>query len=372
MKTIGEVLKDAREEKGISIDQIVHETNISREFIEALENELFDKFPAEIYLIGFLRNYSKFLDLDPDKAVGLYRNYKLSLEPTPIEELIGSNKKAVVRRYLIGGALAAVFIALVGFFGLPWFIDVIGKIRAERVTKIETLDEDLTTREIYPELPFWEGVVHPLDVVVLEDAAQAMVEGDTETGELHLLIVEAGEKLRIEGLERGEWVMRLGEGIHIPNSNGQPTWRIYLKDIGLIDGGAIIEIQELVSVAGAAGSAGLPNAEDLREAEIQKFREDARTTEPFVLDIVFQDSCLLRYRIDSNKTIEAYYSEGDSIRLDAALGVTLWGSNAGAIDVKIGEEKIELGRDGEVFVYVVTWINNEYQGTFDLFATPFR
>jgi len=203
-----------------------------------------------------------------------------------------------------------------------------------------------------------------------------VVEGDTEAGELRLVIGEADEKLRINGMEHGEWLMRLGEEIYIPNSDGRPTWRIYLKDIGLIGGGAIVEIQELVSAEGETdvlvGSAGLPGAGDLSEEEIQKLREGSTTTKAFVLDIVFQDFCLFRYKVDSRKAIEAYYSEGDSIRLDVVSGVRLWGSNAGAVDAKIGGEKLELGRDGEVFVYLVSWIIDEYQGTYDLFAAPDR
>lgn len=375
MKTIGEILKAAREDRGISIEQAVQETNISREFIEALENESFDKFPAETYLIGFLKNYSGFLDLDPNKAVGLYRNYKLSLEPTPIEELLGSNKNIVVRRYLIGGALAALA-ALIGIFGIPWLIDVIERTRAENTAAIKIFDDNLISREIHPEFPFWEGVVRLSDVIVLEDTAQTMVEGDAEVGEFRLVIGEAGEKLRIDGMERGEWLMRLGEEINIPNSNGRPTWRIYLKDIGLIGGGAIIEIHELVPTERGmgvfVGSARLPDNEDSGEAETQILREGVTIKQPFVLDIVFQDFCLLRYEVDGKKPIEAYYSESERIRLDVVSGVILWGSNAGAVDAKIGEEELKLGRDGEVFVYAVSWIIDENQGTYDLFTTHLR
>ena len=75
MKSIGEHLKTAREEKGFSFDQVVHDTNISREYIHALEEDNFDFFPAEAYLIGFLRNYSEYLGLDPSKMVGIYKNF---------------------------------------------------------------------------------------------------------------------------------------------------------------------------------------------------------------------------------------------------------------------------------------------------------
>jgi len=367
MKTIGEILKNARENKGFSIDQAADETNISREFIEALENESFDIFPAETYLIGFLKNYSIFLELDPDKAVGMYRSYMLSLEPTPIEELIGPKRGVVARRYLIWIVLA-MFAAFMGFFGAPWLIGVIGQARVGRTATVKTSDVNLPPRELRPELPFWEGVVHPSDIVILKDSAGAV--GGPETGELRLVIDEDGERLRIDGVERGEWLMRLGEEIHVPNSDGKPAWRIYLKDIGLIGGGAVIEIQEIVSAEGdlLSGSTRLPGGGN--EEKIQILREGAITPEPFVLNIVFQDFCLFRYQVDSEKAVEAYYSEGDSIRLDANLGVTIWGSNAGAVNAKIEEEELDLGRNGEVFVHVVSWIIDENQGTNSLFSAP--
>jgi len=371
MKTIGEVLKSAREERGISIEQAVHETNISREFIEALENESFDKFPAETYLIGFLKNYSAFLELDSDKTVGLYRSYILSLEPTPIDELIGPKKNVAARRYLILGTLV-LFAVLAGFFGVPWFIEVIEQARVGRGASIEALDRSLPARELRPESSFWEGVVHTSDVVVLEDSAESAAVEGSENGELRLLIDETGERLRIDAMERGEWLMRLGEEIHIPNSDGQPSWKIYLKDIGLIGGGAVIEIQKLASEEAFVLSGQVRLPADRDEAGIQMLKEGATSTEAFVLDIVFQDFCLLRYQIDSKEAVEVYYSEGDNIRLDVDLGVFLLGSNAGAVNAKIGEKELKLGRDGEVFAYMVSWIIDESQGTNDLFSTPIR
>ena len=123
MKALGDTLKSAREERGISMDQAVHETNISRNYLEALENEEFEEFPAEAYLIGFLRNYADFLGLDQDKVVGQFRNYRLSEEPTPIEQLVGPPRGAAFRKIfpwiLLGLALAAIGVLTEYFVVLP-------------------------------------------------------------------------------------------------------------------------------------------------------------------------------------------------------------------------------------------------------------
>ena len=58
MDSIGEKLRFTREAKKLTIKDVVKETNISPTYIEALEEEDFDRFPSETYLIGFLRAYS--------------------------------------------------------------------------------------------------------------------------------------------------------------------------------------------------------------------------------------------------------------------------------------------------------------------------
>ena len=55
MESIGEKLRQAREARKITIRDVVKETNISPAYLQALEEEKFDKFPSETYLVGFLR-----------------------------------------------------------------------------------------------------------------------------------------------------------------------------------------------------------------------------------------------------------------------------------------------------------------------------
>ena len=52
METIGQILKNAREKKGLSIEELEASTRIVAKFIKALENEDFDALPGEIYVKG--------------------------------------------------------------------------------------------------------------------------------------------------------------------------------------------------------------------------------------------------------------------------------------------------------------------------------
>lgn len=77
MSSLGEQLKLAREEKGISLECIADTLKISKKYLEALEEDNFSVFPAPVYAKGFLNNYAKFLGLDPQVILDQYNRLML-------------------------------------------------------------------------------------------------------------------------------------------------------------------------------------------------------------------------------------------------------------------------------------------------------
>ncbi|HPB82526.1 MAG TPA: helix-turn-helix domain-containing protein, partial [Spirochaetota bacterium] len=69
MESIGERLRNAREAKKLSLKDVARETNIPSRYVEALEDEEFERFPGETYVIGFLRSYVDYLKLDSDEFI---------------------------------------------------------------------------------------------------------------------------------------------------------------------------------------------------------------------------------------------------------------------------------------------------------------
>lgn len=61
---IGTGLKAARARKGYSIEAVTQHTRIPRKFLEALEANRFEEFPALAYLRGFLKTYCDYLEVD--------------------------------------------------------------------------------------------------------------------------------------------------------------------------------------------------------------------------------------------------------------------------------------------------------------------
>ena len=84
-ESIGERLKAARLEQGFSIDQVVEQTRINRDYIAALEGDDYAAIPADFYAVSFLRQYSKVLGLPTDGMVSALRQKLADLNDTPAE-----------------------------------------------------------------------------------------------------------------------------------------------------------------------------------------------------------------------------------------------------------------------------------------------
>ncbi len=64
MATIGQELGNTRREKGLSIEDVAHETHIHTSTIRSIEADDFSMFPSVAYAKSFIRNYSEYLDVD--------------------------------------------------------------------------------------------------------------------------------------------------------------------------------------------------------------------------------------------------------------------------------------------------------------------
>lgn len=61
---LGSLLKKARQEKGLSLDDIQEETKIRKKYLEAIEENNFDLLPGKVYLKVFIKGYAREVDLN--------------------------------------------------------------------------------------------------------------------------------------------------------------------------------------------------------------------------------------------------------------------------------------------------------------------
>jgi|DewCreStandDraft_1066081.scaffolds.fasta_scaffold00693_25 transcriptional regulator with XRE-family HTH domain len=71
MTRLGETLREARRQRGLSLEEAERATRIPRQYLLALEDERFSQLPPPVYARGFLRSYASYLGLDPGELLPL-------------------------------------------------------------------------------------------------------------------------------------------------------------------------------------------------------------------------------------------------------------------------------------------------------------
>ena len=84
--SFGSLLQEARKARGLSLLQVYEETRINTIYLEALELEQLEVFPAYVFARSFLKLYAEFLGIDFDALADSFPseiNRPLNLEPLP-------------------------------------------------------------------------------------------------------------------------------------------------------------------------------------------------------------------------------------------------------------------------------------------------
>lgn len=82
---IGDLLREAREKKSLSIDAISRHTKINCTNLEALESNDREGLPNIAYVKGFVKSYSRIVDVDTDEALALLEEL-YNGKPSPVED----------------------------------------------------------------------------------------------------------------------------------------------------------------------------------------------------------------------------------------------------------------------------------------------
>ncbi len=70
--SFGEHLRREREMRGVTLDEITAATRIGTRFLEALENEQWDRLPGGVFNRGFVRSIAHYLGLDEENLLAEY------------------------------------------------------------------------------------------------------------------------------------------------------------------------------------------------------------------------------------------------------------------------------------------------------------
>src|SRR5260221_4924622 len=131
--TIGDLLRETREQYGTSIEQVGATLRIRPIFLQAIEDNHYDRLPGPVYALGFVRTYADYLGLDGEAVAQRFKNEAAGLEtksdlsfPMPLPE-----------RSMPGGALLLVALIVAACAYAIWYYRAAGdRMRAERVAEV--------------------------------------------------------------------------------------------------------------------------------------------------------------------------------------------------------------------------------------------
>jgi cytoskeleton protein RodZ len=84
MRDIGEQLRQARQNAGLSLERLSARTKIQVSMLEAIERGDFARLPGGVFTRGFLRAYAREVGLD---GVSVVQEYVAAIEPPPAPDL---------------------------------------------------------------------------------------------------------------------------------------------------------------------------------------------------------------------------------------------------------------------------------------------
>ncbi len=168
--TLGSLLKTSREDRHIDLDAVVKETKVRRHYLEALENEEWEKLPSQVFVRGFVRSYAEFLGLDKEMVLDHYERAvpRERYQPHVLQSI--STQSTMWRRIITISLLAIALIGVIIYLRGNK-ISIIGKAFQYLETQSVTEEHEAKSEREDGKIPDEEATVEVL-------TGEAKIEGD--------------------------------------------------------------------------------------------------------------------------------------------------------------------------------------------------
>ncbi len=118
MKSFGKLLKEERELRGITLEEVADYTKVNLRYLKAIEEDDLKSLPAATFIRGFLKSYAKFIGLNPEETVFNFDQFvsSLSRDPQPpFLQTSPSSKKGTNAFSIFIAVLVPLLILILGY-----------------------------------------------------------------------------------------------------------------------------------------------------------------------------------------------------------------------------------------------------------------
>jgi len=95
---LGQLLKRARLERGISLEDLQETTKIRKKYLESIEDGNYKVLPGSFYVRAFIKSYAEAVGLDPNETLRLYRHDIPDASGEASSEPIAPPKRTISKR----------------------------------------------------------------------------------------------------------------------------------------------------------------------------------------------------------------------------------------------------------------------------------
>ena len=207
-----DVLREERERRGESLEDVALDTGINQRYLEDLEggDASFEPYPGRVYGRFFLREYAEHLGLDPEPMVKAFDGEKGPVRPLePIVRVERAPRRSVLRPLL---AILGVLLLLAGAVAFRAMRDdafVPGPRVPEASTRV-----DATPPAVANQPPADQAPIHGIRAVV-HVSSRCWIEAISDGTTTFSGTAEAGEVVRLRADHRLELTLGNAGGVRL-------------------------------------------------------------------------------------------------------------------------------------------------------------
>lgn len=119
MSELGQLLKQARLDKSITLEDLQETTKIRKRYLECIEEGNYKALPGNFYVRAFIKSYAEAVGLDPNEVLHLYQNVIPSTQSDASAESIAPKRTLSKRtdkwsRWVTGVMVLSFFLLIIG------------------------------------------------------------------------------------------------------------------------------------------------------------------------------------------------------------------------------------------------------------------
>jgi cytoskeleton protein RodZ len=220
--TIGQLLRNKREERGLNLKTISQQTKIHMGLLEHLENDDLAKLPSKTYVRGFVKSAAKILNINQEEALDALestydrgrkslkvegsnieirneavRNTLTTMTSTPLETV--KSVTASSSAFLAKAAVVILIVGVVGF-NVKNLIDRSAEERMKLPQVLSTIHQRTKSAPkakpvpAAPKVETAQTEVEPIKVNIIQDKKEAQKASEVTVNDVKLKNISLGEK----------------------------------------------------------------------------------------------------------------------------------------------------------------------------------